>query len=201
MRIGIMGRVMVAAGALLFGALAPSCGGGGGGGTTGGIVATFTPASPNPAALSVTMQTGSASGQNFNVRISATDVNDFFGAAFTINLPTGISFVSLDSAQSFLRDGGFPIGNLSFLSDTSTPTKLRVVATRLNAGTNSGVNVVGTRELVTLRFSATRAFAATPLEFLTATDTCEVRGSVQPPPEGNLIDVSWSGGSVVATQQ
>lgn len=200
MRIGIMGRVVVAAGALLFGALAPSCGGGGGGGgTTGGIVATFTPASANPAALSVTMQAGSASGQNFNVRIAATDVNDFFGAAFTVNLPTGISFQSMDSSQSFLRDGGIPAGNLSFLTDTATPGKLRVVATRLNAGTNSGVNVTGTRELVTLRFRATATFAATALDFV-ATDPREVRDSVQPPPEGNLINVTWSGGSVVATQ-
>jgi len=44
----------------------------------------------------------------------------------------------MDTAQSFLRDDSFPVENLSFLADNSTPNTLRVVATRLNAGTHSG---------------------------------------------------------------
>jgi hypothetical protein len=93
------------------------------------------------------------------------------------------------------------VGSISFLTDTTTAGKLRVVATRLNAGTNAGVNVTGTRELLTLTFRVSAALAATPMTFLAPPDaTREVRNSVQPPPEGGLINVSWSGGSLSASQ-
>ena len=200
MRAATVSRMFLMAAALFLATFALSCGGGDDGGMTGGVVATFTPSEPSPTALEMTMQPGTVSGTTFNVRITATDVNDFFGAAFTVSIPNGVVFVAMDSTQSFLRDAPIPSPSLTFLADASTPNKIRVVATRLDATTNSGVNVVGTRDLVTLTLRATTILSASPIDFV-STDALEVRNSVQPPPEGGLIAVTWTGGAVVAAQQ
>ena len=198
MRTGIGSRMLVAT-ALFVAGLALSCGGSDDGGMAGGVIATFTPADPSPSALEMTMQPGTVSGTTFNVRITATDVPDFFGAAFTVSVPTGVTFLSMDSSQSFLRDGSFPAGSLIFLANSPTSDKVIVSATRLDATANSGVNVVGTRDLLRLTFRVNTVLVAAPIDFV-ATDALEVRNSVQPPPEGGLIPVTWSGGTVAASQ-
>ncbi len=200
MRAATWTRILLLAMTLGAAALAPSCGGSNdNGGMTGGVVATFAAAEPNPGANEMTMQPGTVSGTTFNVRITATDVTDFFGAAFTVDLPANVGFVSLDSSQSFLRDGSFPTANLLFTATAPTGNKVIVAATRLNAGTYSGVNVTGTRDLVTLTLRVSATMSASAITFDTTTPL-EVRNSVQPPLEGQLIPVTWSGGAVSASQ-
>lgn len=181
---------------LALGMLSPSCGGDGNGGGTN-IVATFTATSPNPGPASATMQPGTSAGTLFRIRIVVTDVADFFGAAFRVSYDTDdIRFESMDSSESFLRDGGFPPASLRFQVDsTSSPGQLILVATRLDAATNPGVNVAGQRELLELTFRARRVVAGSAIGF---TGTLEARNSQQPPPEGQLINLTWSGGSLTA---
>jgi len=183
-------------------ALAPSCGGGGGGGV-GILVALFTPSNPSPGPATVSMQPGDQTNDVFEVKIMVTEVNDFFGAAFRVRYPTGsVSFVSADTSQSFLLDPPATTLDVFFKVDPgSSPGEVIVAATRLqnSSGTMPGVNVAGSRELLSLTFRATRPIGAPGLA-LSFTDPKEVRDSSEPPP-GALIPVTWSGGTVTATRQ
>lgn len=185
---------------VVAGVLGFSCGGGGGSSPVPpGLVASFVALADPPSSGSLTLQPGSTSGASFNVRVAATEIDDFFGAAFTINFPSdSVQFVSSDSTGSFLRDGcASPCSIVSFDAKVSAPGQVRVVATRLDAGTNSGIDVVGTRDLVILRFVATDEVTGGSIDFdLT---NREVRSSVQPPPEGQPITATWTGGEVSAS--
>lgn len=170
-----------------------ACGGGGDGGTTGVLTASFTPDTASPAAGTVAMLPGSVSATDFNVRITLTDTNDVYGAAFDVTYPSNlISYQSFDSSGSFLRDGGISGANLFFNVDAvSEPGRLIVSATRLNV--QPGVDVAGTRDLIVLRFRARTAFSGQRIEF-DAGQPRQVRDNLN-----QAIAVTWSSGSASAS--
>ena len=185
--------------AVLLAASAFACGGGGdsGGGTVPTRVATFAPADPTPPSNSVSLQSGSQSADTVTIRVSATDVNDFFGAGFRVTFdPASLVFLGMSSAGSFLRDGGVPNANLLFTTDAiSVPGAVLVSATRLQnqTGTLTGVNVNGTRELVSLTFLATADTAGNTLSLPAPREVCD-----SDTPICNPIGVGWFGGTVTA---
>ena len=190
--------------ALLGCALSLSCGGGDKM-TSTGLAATFTPASVPPPAGSVTLQAGQVSGDTFQVRVAATDIYDFFGAAFSVTYQNTIAdpatsslsvlmvtFTGMNSAGSFLRETG--VATDFRVDSTTTPGMLVIVATRLQQSPPiSGVNVVGTRDLLTLTFRVRRATTGSSIAFAAPQEVCDSRGPVCTP-----IGVTWSGGTVVA---
>ena len=196
-------RWWIAAFAVL--ALGTACGGGGNDNPApSGPVASFVPGTAAP--LSLAQLAGSASGSSFTVRISATDVNNFFGAAFRMQIdPDFVAFQGYDSNSSFLRDNG--VTNVNFRVDATTvPGHVIVTATRLQngQGTIPGVNVAGTRDLISLTFRARTYFNATAdannngipdgsLEFIDPREVCDAGQPICTP-----IAVSWSSGSVSA---
>jgi hypothetical protein len=200
--LGTGGRWWVAAFALL--ALGTACGGGGNNNPApSGPVASFSPGTASP--LSIAQLAGSASGTSFTVVVSATDVNDFFGAAFRIRIdPDYVALQGFSSTNSFLRDNAVPT---DFRVDATTvPGQVIVSATRLQngQGTIPGVNVVGTRELMSITFRARTFFTAAgdanangvpdgSLEFIAPREVCDSGQPVCTP-----IAVSWSAGSVSA---
>lgn len=168
-----------------------ACGGGGGDGTTGVLTASFSPENPSPGAATVAMLPGSVSTTDFNVRITVTGTNDVYGAAFDITYPSNlISYQSIDSTTSFLRDGGAT--NLQFTVDpTSQAGRLVVVGTRL--GVQPGVDVTGTRDLMILRFRARTGFSAQPILF-DAGQPRQVRND-----QNQAIAVTWTSGTASAS--
>ncbi len=180
-----------------------ACGGGGDDDPApSGPVASFTPGTAT--AGSIAQLAGSSSGTSFTIRISATDIPDFFGAAFRIQIdPDFVAYQGFTSTGSFLRDGG--VTNLDFRVDATTvPGQVIVNATRVQnaSGTIPGVNVVGTRELISLTFRVRTFFNATSdanangipdgsLEFVDPREVCDSDQPVCTP-----IFVTWSAGSV-----
>ena len=188
--------------AILLGAalvLAPSCGGGGGGGggtTPPGRTATFTPADPTPDANSVTLQAGARSGATFVVRVVVTDVNDFFGTGFRVEFdPASVQFTGFDATASFLRSGGVTDDNLFFEVVSPEAGVLLVSATRLqnDTGTLPGVDVVGSRDLLTLSFTARANTAGNTFSIVEPREVCDPGVPVCTP-----IPVTWAGGTLTA---
>ena len=177
--------------------IASACGGGGGGGG-GGVIgpstASFAAADPTPPADSISLQQGSRSGLVVNVLVSATGVDDFFGAGFRLLYdPALVRFESSNDAGSFLRDGGTPNAQLQFLVDSSTSGVLNVAATRLQnaGGTATGVNVAGTRTLISLQFRLLADTAGSPVTLPAAQR--EARDS-----QANQIALTWHAGAFLA---
>jgi hypothetical protein len=160
-------------GAVALAVAGTACGGGGGGssdgGTTGGPqTGTFVAADPTPPADSVTLQAGTHSGLVVNVLVSVTDVDDFFGTGFRVLYDATVAqYQTFDASTSFLRDAPFNTAGapLQFQVDASTPGVLSVSATRLqNAqGTATGVNVAGTRTLLSLQFVMLKVAQSSPV--------------------------------------
>jgi len=197
-----MGRWILAAVAMLaLGTTA--CGGGDDDNPAqSGPVASFTPGTASSG--SIAQLAGSSSGTTFTIKISATDIADFFGAAFRIRVdPDFVAYQGLSSTGSFLRDGG--VTNLDFRADATTvPGQVIVNATRVqnSGGTIPGVNVVGTRELVSLTFRIRTFINPTAdansngipdgsLDFIDPREVCDSDQPVCTP-----ITVTWSAGSV-----
>jgi len=177
-------------------ALSLSCGGGDET-TLTGLAATFMPVSATPPAGSVTLQAGPVSGEAFHVRVAATDVNDFFGAAFRVSYQnTIVSFTGMDSSGSFLRETGV---TTDFRVDSTTELgTLIILATRLQQNPPiPGVNVVGTRDLLTLSFFVRSSTAGSRIDFATvpAPVVCD---SGQPVCTPITVTEPWPGGIVVA---
>lgn len=158
------------------------------------VTTTFTPSSPSPASNSVTMQAGTVTGDLFDVRIVATNVNDFFGSAFHVTYdPASVTFVSADDTGSFLRDLPATSTDVRF-QYSSSPGNLSVSATRLQntGGTFPGVDVTGSRDLLVLRFRATGTTTGNALAFGTPREVTNHN-----PPPTNQIGVTWAGGTAV----
>lgn len=181
-------------------ALAASGCGGGGGGNDGGVVgpqtASFAAADPTPPADSISLQQGTRAGLVVNVLVSATDVADFFGAGFRLTYdPSFVRFESSSSTTSFLRDAPFdgPLAELQFLVDSSTPGVLNVAATRQQnqAGNAPGVDVSGTRTLLSLQFRLLLDAAGSPVTL--PAQQREARDS-----QGNALALTWHAGSFFA---
>ena len=93
---------------VLAGLMLAGCGGGGGnvggGGMMGGLTATFTGDVPMPAADSVSMAAGTATGDTFQVELRVGDIIDFFGTAFSVRFdPTTAEYQSFDDSSSLLQ--------------------------------------------------------------------------------------------------
>jgi hypothetical protein len=193
-----MGRAARLLGVIVLAGAATACGGGGGGdgdgGTTGGPqTGSFVAADATPPPDSVSLQAGTHSGLVVNVLVSATDVDDFFGAGFRVLYdPTVAQFQTFDAATSFLRDAPFNTAGapLQFQVDASTPGVLSVSATRLqNAqGTAPGVNVAGTRTLLSLQFVMLKATQSSPVTL--PGSQREVRDSGD-----NVLPLTWQAGA------
>jgi hypothetical protein len=196
-----MGRTARLLAAIVLAAAASACGGGGGGGDDGGVVGgpqngSFSAADPTPPAGTMSLQQGTRTGLVVNVLVSATNVNDFFGAGVRLDYdPTTVRFESSDTATSFLRDPPFggPGAALQFQVDGSTPGSVMVSAARLQnlQGTATGVNVVGTRTLVSLQFRLLVATNGSPVNLPSAQR--EVRDS-----QDAVLALPWFSGAFVA---
>ena len=195
-----MGRMARLVGAIVLAAAASACGGGGGG-DDGGVVGgpqsgSFSAADTTPPAGSMSLQQGTRSGLVVNVLVSATNVNDFFGAGVRLDYdPAVVRFESSDTSTSFLRDPPFGGGGapLQFQVDGSTPGSVIVSAARLqNAqGTATGVNVAGTRTVVSLQFRLLVATNGSPVSLPSAQR--EVRNS-----QDAVLTLPWFSGVFVA---
>lgn len=181
-------------------ALAASGCGGGGGGNDGGVVgpqtASFAAADPTPPADSISLQQGTRAGLVVNVLVSATDVPDFFGGGFRLTYdPSVVRFESSSSTGSFLRDAPFDGAGagLQFLVDSSTPGVLVVAATRLQnaGGTAPGVDVTGTRTLISLQFRLLLGTAGSPVTL--PAPQREARDS-----QGSPLALTWHAGAFLA---
>src|SRR5258705_3274618 len=135
---------------VLFGAalcVSPGCGGGSSNGTTTtGPTSVFTPDVASPGPGSMALLPGTSAGASINVRVTATGVNGFFGAAFRIQYdPTALLFSGMTNSGSFLRDVVVPEGNLLFSGNhTSVSGAIIVTATRLDPTVAPPVDVTTT---------------------------------------------------------
>jgi hypothetical protein len=178
--------------------VAVGCGGGNDSTTTVGPTTVFTPDTTAPGADTVALLAGTSSGAAFTVRVTVTDTNDFFGAAFRVSYDTtALQFSGMSDSGSFLRTGVTDADVFFFADATSVPGEVVITATRLDPTVAPPVDVVGTSDLVTLTFAARKVILpATPegrLEFTDPKQVCD--GSA---PGCGAIDVTWSGGGVSA---
>jgi hypothetical protein len=158
-----------------------------------GNVASFVPDEASPADGSVTLQPGEASGTVFEVRVSAREIADFFGAAFWIYYDTGAMYlVSYDDSTSFLRDDA---ADVSVQVNPSSPTgvvKVGISRLQNQEGTVKGVDVTGARDLIVLTFRASKVVTGSAIGFV------DERGEVidSTPLPSNAIAVTWAGGKL-----
>ena len=186
---------------MAFGVLMPACGGGGSSGpgnVTKPLTASFAPNNPNPVADTINLA-GSAAGANVAVAVQVTEIDDFFGAGFRVTYdPASVNFVGFDPA-SLLDDhaGGTDIDAREL--DPANRGTVVVTATIQDAGQPAGIDVVGTRTLITLNFQATTTTAANPIDFASPWDVqiCAVQGQACNE-VGNQLD--WDGGQIRATR-
>lgn len=145
----------------------------------------------------MSMVSGGASGPAFEVQILATDINEFFGAAFhVIYNPASASFVSHDCSGTFLPTQ--PANEFDCqVNGTTTPGVVIVVVTRVGQHL-PGIDAVGSRLLIALTFRATSATAGNAFEFDAAAPrivkTCPAPGAAC----SDLAGVTWSGGTLTA---
>lgn len=191
------------AAALLACALLTGCPAGGGGysddGTLGGgLQATFVADDPSPAPMTLSLAPGVAVEAAFQVRVLVTDVPGFFGAAFRVAFdPTVVRFDGFNAAGSFIEGAGIAT-DFRAVADPGGAGLVLVSATR--QGQFAGVDAVGSRLLIALNFTATRATAGSELGF-DAAATRLVTTCPAPPaacsevPDSGII---WSGGTLTA---
>ncbi len=182
----------------VFGAACGGGGGGGGGGTPppGGLSAAFAPAIANPGANTVSMGAATANMDMVTIPILVTDLNDFFGAAFTINFDsTRFSFVGFDGSNTFIEEAGV---TTDVDVQAVSAGQLAAFATRFNGagGTyEGGMDAVGSEELLTITLRATQAVSNSPITITNnnvetcndGTQTC-----------GTFAGVTWGAGSLSA---
>ena len=126
--------VLVTAAYLTLTAASVGCGNGNDSTTSSTApVAVFTPNTATPAAGSITLLAGSTNGASVDVRVTVTEVSNFFGAAFRIAYdPTALLFNGMDSSNSFLRTGVTDPNQLFFFADsTNSPGEVVITATRI----------------------------------------------------------------------
>ena len=165
------------------------------------IFSAFTADTPTPAAGTIALLAGGSSGTSVNVRVTATGLTGFFGAAFRIKYDTtALLFNGMTDSASFLRIG-VTDANVFFLADaTSVPGEVLITATRIDPTIAPPVNVTLTSDLVVLNFIARVAIAAGVtagrLDFGDPKQVCD--GTVAVPGCGAVAVTSWSGGGVSA---
>src|SRR5262245_64924062 len=179
------------------------CGGSDNNSTTSSTapVGIFTPDTPTPADGSITLLQGTTSGASVNVRVTVTQVANFFGAGFRITYdPAALLFNGMDSSSSFLRTGVTDPNQLYFSADSSnSPGQIVITATRVFPAT--AVPAAPTADLVILNFVARLAISPGStigrLDFGDPANNQVCDGTVS----GNgcgAITVTWSGGAISA---
>jgi hypothetical protein len=194
-------RLVCVAVIMALGALMPACGGGGGGG--GGnvqrpLIATFTPADPNPGPNTINMG-GASSGANFSVRVQVTDTDDFFGAGFRVGFNTATArFVGFSSVGSLLIGQGVGT-DFDAQINPNDASQVLVTATIQDNTQPAGIDVAGTQLLITLNFQATAETANNPITFEDPKDVqeCPIAGQACNEISGAL---TWSGGTMSAAR-
>jgi len=178
------------------------CGGGNDSTTSVGPVAKFTPDTPLG---TIALLAGSSSGASIDVRVTVTNINDFFGAAFRIQYDTtALFFNGMTDSGSFLRVGLTEANatNVSFDAREEHLGEISLHATRLdpNVGT---VDVGPASDLVVLNFTALKEIVAgTPNGFVKFGDqsrqvqVCDL--AVVPLVCSEAVVSLWSGGHVSA---
>jgi hypothetical protein len=195
--------VLVAATYLALTVASVGCGGGGNDSTTSSTapVGIFTPDTPTPENGSVTLLQGTTSGASVNVRVTVTQVDNFFGAAFRITYdPAALLFNGMTSSSSFLNAGITDTSQLFFSADSAnSPGEVVITATRLFPATP--LPAAPTADLVILNFVARLAIAPGAevgrLDFADPVHNQVCNGTVSPPGCGP-ISVTWSGGGMSA---
>ena len=183
---------------------AASVGCGGGNDTTSSstttVVAAFTPDTPTAADGSITLLPGTTSGGSVNVRVTVTQMANFFGAAFRIKYDaTALLFQGpMDTSTSFLPVGITDPAQLSFVSNSQiSPGEIVITATRIFPAVPVPL-VSTTSDLVILNFVARRSIPAGAVEgrldFADPKDACN--GSVFPC--GPITVTACKGGGVSA---
>lgn len=147
-------------------ALSIGCGGDDNDDDGGGpLVATFTPGSNPPAANTVSMQAGSASGDTFTVLLRVTDINDVFGATFDLNYDPDVLDVVGWSADGSLLDGG--AADPVFLTFPTSPAAANgsIEFTISRLAPDVAVDVAGTQTLLAVTFEAIDTASSSPITF------------------------------------
>lgn len=184
---------------LLVFALPLACGGGGGNRVDPpGLSVSWSPANPNPGANTISLGATSPVGANFSVPVNATDINDFFGAAFRVDFdPATAAFSGFSPAGSIIDTGGGVTVLINAVG--GAPGEVLVNATRQQGAGGvyvPGVDVTGSQLLLTLNFRATQetaganSFSFSSHEVQTCNDATETCAP--------LAGVTWSGGSMTA---
>jgi Cohesin domain len=183
-----------------FAVSAFACGGGGGGGDNNPpqpLIASFTPANPNPGANTLSM-TATTSGEAFSVQVNVTGINDFFGTGFRVNFnPATASFNGFSSTGSLL---GTSAASTEFQADLVSPGEIAVAATL--QGQLPGIDVAATQLLITLNFTATAVTSSNSFTFGTAAERLVTTCPAPPAACTDVPDASltWSGGTMTATR-
>jgi len=193
---------LVIAAYLALAAVAVGCGGNNSNNsttTTTAVVAVFTSDTPTPANGSITLLQGTTSGAAVNVRVTVTEIPNFFGAAFRVSYnPAALLFNGMDSSSSFLATGITDTSQLIFTANAQiSPGEIVITATRVNPAVP--VPVTTTSDLVILNFVARLAIppsaAVGRLDF---TDPKQVYDGTVVGSVYGTIAATWSGGGVSA---
>lgn len=168
--------------------------------TSSGPVAKFKADTPSPGSGTIALLPGGSTGAAVKVRVTATGVNGFFGAAFRIKYDvSALQFASWDTSTSFLRQGVSDSDVLFIEDHLSVAGEIVITATRLNPSAVLPVDVTATSDLVTLTFVARKPIAAGAVEgrvdFGDPKQVCD--GTVAAPGCG-AVAVTWSGGGISA---
>jgi hypothetical protein len=198
-----LATVLVVMAYLALAVASVGCGGGNDSTTSSTApVGIFTPDTPVPADGSVTLLQGTTSGASVNVRVTVTQVDNFFGAAFRITYdPAALLFNGMDHSTSLLNAGITDTSSqLLFIADSAnSPGEIVITATRLFPATP--LPAAPTADLVILNFVARLAIAPGAevgrLDFGDPTHNQVCDGTVSPPGCG-AIAVTWSGGGISA---
>ncbi len=173
--------------------LVSACGGGGDGGVVGGggstpsLQASFVPDNPNPTSNDVAMLAGTSADDRVQIRVTLTDVNDVFGAAFDVTYDA--TAVQLDRwlPGNLLEQSG-----ASPLYFVETPVPGRTVVSAQLLGASSGVNASGTQTLIVLVFRVLRTGS-----FALGFEAASVSDSQFPPQP--IVGLRWSAGTLLGT--
>jgi hypothetical protein len=160
-------------------------------GSGGGAGVNITPATATSG--SITIQPGTISGDSFELLITATDISDFFGAAFHLTFDTGsATYDSFDASGSFLEGGGI---STQYDVVESTPGDLAVAATRLQngSGTVAGVDVSGSQTLLALTFTASALTSGNDFNMDTPREVEQCTGT---PGACSMFSATWTGGTM-----
>ena len=145
-----------------------------------------------PASGSISLQPGAITGTLYEVLVTVTDVNNFFGAAFRLTFdPLIATFVSSDSSASLLNGAGIMT---TFDASLLQAGELAVSAFRQQDMAQSvpGVNVSGSQTLIALTFRAIGTTNGSAFSLTTPREACSpLPGPCDP------LSVSWQGGTFV----